>query len=247
MQESSAEDIELIELSLVNNDLVFLDGFHAVKHAMIFGAEMLLLLCANYAKLKELSGGLGADLTGRILSNTRSVRWRQIERIVPGRAHWTGLWGVATRPSYSEQDAVNSEGPIVLLENPENPGNTGACIRVAAAGNAGAVIVIGGQDLWSPSIVRAAAGLHFAIPVIKVEHVYDLGRPLVAIDPNATERDLGNIPDRAVLAFGNERTGISTAIDQLAIKKISFPMREGVSSLNLAVAVGIALYSLHNS
>ena len=133
------------------------------------------------------------------------------------------------------------------MENPENPGNTGACIRVAAASNAGAVVVIGGQDLWSPSIVRAAAGLHFAIPVVQIEHAHNLDRPIVAIDPKATDRDVINLPDRAVFAFGNERTGISTAIDQLATRKISLPMREGVTSLNLAVAVGITLYSLKGS
>jgi len=48
-------------------------------------------------------------------------------------------------------------------------GNVGACVRVAAAAGAAAVLTTGENDPWFPDAVRGAAGLHFALPVAAVE------------------------------------------------------------------------------
>ena len=51
------------------------------------------------------------------------------------------------------------------------------------------------------------------------------------------------MPERAILAFGTERHGLSDAILCRADLRLGIPMREGVSSLNLATAVAAVLYS----
>ena len=48
-------------------------------------------------------------------------------------------------------------------------GNMGACVRVAAAADAAAVLTTGSNDPWHPEALRGAAGLHFALPVARVE------------------------------------------------------------------------------
>jgi RNA methyltransferase, TrmH family len=132
--------------------------------------------------------------------------------------------------------------PVVLLEQPKNMGNIGACIRVSAAAGAAAVLTTGENDPWFPDAVRGAAGLHFALPVASVEELPGSDRPLLAIDPEGEELHPGGLPDRAVLAFGTERHGISDGLLERADARVAIPMREGVSSLNLATSVAIALY-----
>jgi RNA methyltransferase, TrmH family len=46
-----------------------------------------------------------------------------------------------------------------------------------------------------------------------------------------------------VLAFGTERHGLSPTTRQAAALRVRIPMREGVSSLNLATAVAVVLYA----
>ena len=50
-------------------------------------------------------------------------------------------------------------------------------------------------------------------------------------------------PERAILAFGGERAGLSSELMAAAERRVSIPMAAGVSSLNLATAVAVVLYS----
>ena len=51
-----------------------------------------------------------------------------------------------------------------------------------------------------------------------------------------------HIPDRALLAFGTERQGLSKELLGVADHRVSIPMENGVSSLNLATSVAVILY-----
>jgi TrmH family RNA methyltransferase len=121
-------------------------------------------------------------------------------------------------------------------------GNIGACVRVSAAAGAAAVLTTGENDPWYPDAVRGAAGLQFALPVASIETLPANDRPLLAIDPEGEDLRPGLLPERAVLAFGTERHGISSELLERADSRVAIPMREGVSSLNLATSVAIALY-----
>ena len=123
-------------------------------------------------------------------------------------------------------------------------GNIGACIRVAAAAGAAALIATGENDPWHPDAVRGAAGLQFALPVARVETLPPSDRPLLAIDPEGEELAPERLPERAILAFGTERHGLSGEVFERADARVSIPMREGVSSLNLATSVAIVLFAM---
>jgi tRNA G18 (ribose-2'-O)-methylase SpoU len=51
------------------------------------------------------------------------------------------------------------------------------------------------------------------------------------------------LPASAVLAFGTERYGVSDELLALADARVSIPMRDGVSSLNLATSVAAVLFA----
>jgi len=68
-------------------------------------------------------------------------------------------------------------------------------------------------------------------------------RPLLAIDPDGDPLRPSELPERAVLAFGSERRGLSNELLARADARVRIPMREGVSSLNLATSVAAVLFA----
>src|SRR4051812_2151255 len=218
--------------------LVVLEGFHAVKHAVRFGAELLGAWTADAAELAALAARLAPDVS----IDPVVVALDELAAVVP-RAQ---VVAVARRPRQPDPDgilALDGAAPVVLLEEPRHLGNLGACVRVAAAAGAAGVLSTGVQDPWHPDALRGSAGLHFALPVARTRVVRTGDRPLIALDPEGDVLRAGLIPPRALLAFGTERDGLSEALLARADARVALPMRPGVSSLNLATAVSAVLYS----
>jgi RNA methyltransferase, TrmH family len=114
-------------------------------------------------------------------------------------------------------------------------------VRVAAAAGAAGMLTTGERDPWDPAALRGSAGLHFALPVGRADPAALGARPLVVLDPAGDP--LRPLPAGALLAFGSEREGVSAELAARADLRARIPMRAGVSSLNLATAVAVALYS----
>jgi TrmH family RNA methyltransferase len=228
-----------------NENLVVLQGFHALKHALRFGAVVEMVACADPSELERLARGLAPDLTERIEALAVVLPAEAFKRLGPYVPH-TGVVGIARRVSIDPLALLSAEGqaPLVLLEDPRNFGNLGAVIRVAAAVEAAGVLTTGRQDPWDPVAVRGSAGLHFALPVARVECLPQSDRPLLALDPDGEELRPEAVPARALLAFGTERGGLSEELLERADARLRLPMRAGVSSLNLATSVAAVLYSL---
>jgi RNA methyltransferase, TrmH family len=228
--------------------LTVLEGFHALKHALRFGAEVEIAVGVDVGGLEDLAAALAPDLAGRFAGIVEPVDAEALAGLVP-QAPRTGVVAIARRKR-ADLDAVladRREAPIVLLEQPRNMGNLGACVRVAAAADAAALLTIGENDPWHPDAVRGAAGLHYALPAVAaVERAPSgvEGRPLLALDPEGEEIDPASLPPRAVLAFGTERHGLSDELLAVADGRVALPMREGVSSLNLATSVAAVLYAV---
>lgn len=219
--------------------LVVLEGFHAWKHAVRFGAEILAAATPDRAALSALAGRLAPDLQGR-LAALGEVPTEVFGRLAPAPPP-TGMIALARRPRAALPMA--GAAPLVLLEAPGDLGNIGAVVRVAAAAAAAGVVTTGGHDPWHPAAVRGAAGLHFALPVVRRAGLPEGGRPLVALDPAGEPLTGCRLPPSAVLAFGTERDGLSEGLLARADRRVAIPMRAGVSSLNLATAVAVALYA----
>jgi RNA methyltransferase, TrmH family len=228
-------------------DLTVLEGFHALKHALRFGAEIEEAVSVDPGELERLAADLAPDLVGRIGDGVGEVDADTLAGLVP-LAPRTGVVAIARRKPADLGAALADprEAPVVLLEQPRNMGNLGACVRVGAAADVAALLTIGENDPWHPDAVRGAAGLHYALPAVAaVERApREEGRPLLALDPEGEEIDPATIPPRAILAFGTERHGLSDELLAAADGRIALPMREGVSSLNLATSVAAVLYAI---
>lgn len=221
--------------------IVVLDGLHSVKHAIRFGAELVLLLTSDRAATLTLAGSVAPDLVGRLEAELVPADGSLLARVVRGAAR-PEVVGLARRPAGRPG---HRRAPAVLLDNPRNLGNVGAVVRVAAGFGAAAVLTTGSVDPWHVTVVRASAGLHFAISVEQVkadDTAVCAAGPLIAFDPSGEDLRGIEVPDGAVLAFGSERHGLSANVRDRADRLVGIPMRELVSSYNLATSVAIALY-----
>lgn len=226
-------------------ELVVLQGFHALKHALRFDAQLEIVACMDRGELGGLALRLAPDLATRLEGLTVELPEQAFRRLGPYVPH-TGVVSIAHRVKVDPIELLERAlpGPVVLLEDPRHFGNLGAVIRVAAAVEAAGVLTTGRQDPWDPVAVRGSAGLHYALPVARLESLPQTDRPLIAFDPAGEELRLDSVPQRALLAFGTERDGLSEQLLDRADARLRLPMREGVSSLNLATSVAAVLYSL---
>jgi len=227
--------------------LAVLEGLHALKHALRFGAIVREVVTRDRAELARLAAVLAPDVAERIDAIAVEVDAAVFEELSPLPVG-TGVISLAERPKVEPAAALEAGrgSPVVLLEDPRDLGNMGACVRVAAAAGAAGVLSTGTHDPWHPDALRGAAGLHFALPVARVGELSELaagGRALLAIDPDGEELDPAALDPAAVLAFGTERYGLSDEIGAIAHARLRIPMREGVSSLNLATSVAAVLFA----
>ncbi len=235
--------------------LAILEGFHALKHALRFDAELDVVAAADPEALERMAAELAPDLAGRFRALAgEPVAPELLATLVP-HVPYTKVLALARRPSFDAASLLRGGGaadaPVVLLEDPRDLGNVGAVVRVAAGAGAAGVVTTGMHDPWDRAALRGSAGLHYALPVGRADGFAaaladvpaDLRRPLLALDPEGDVLDPSALPSGAVLAFGTERHGLSDDLLARADARLRLPMRPGVSSLNLATAVAAALFA----
>ena len=209
---------------------VALEGFHGVKHALRFAPDRVQdVRVRSLDAARSLAERLAPDVAEELLSRAT----------VAEVGHHTGVEATATVPEPDASVLTSRTAPLVLLDRPRSPGNAGAVVRVAAAAGCAGVAVTGPLDPWHPTVLRGSAGLHYALPVLRLEAV-DVTGPLVALDADGDPD--ARLPADAVLVVGTERDGVGADLRGRADLVLALPMRPGVSSLNLATAVAAALY-----
>lgn len=158
----------------------------------------------------------------------------------------TGLMAVVDIP---QPMPINKTGLVLALEGIQDPGNIGTILRTAVACGVNQVWLDKKcADIWSPKVLRAGMGAHFAINCVwginLVEALEDFQGKIfaTALDETSTPLYHVNLSGDTLLIFGNEGGGISPTIRQQANEKIAIPMQRGIESLNVATAVAVCLY-----
>ncbi|HET9379245.1 MAG TPA: TrmH family RNA methyltransferase [Streptomyces sp.] len=223
---------------------VLLDGFHALKHAVRFGAEVPVAVTADRSAALALAADLAPDVLAVLDGLLAEVPEATYRALVP-RPHPTAVAALAVRPSRATNLATLAHAPraapVVVLDQPRNLGNAGAVIRLAAGFGATGVVTTGTLDPWHSTVVRGGAGLHFATAVERLSVPELPPGPVVALDPEGDDIRGVKLPDDALLAFGSERSGLSADLRARADHLVALPMRPQISSYNLATSVAMTL------
>ena len=144
-------------------------------------------------------------------------------------------------------------GPLLILENVQDPGNIGTLFRTAEAAGAGGIILSEDcADPYSPKVLRATMGAVFRLPflvtadlpetvqALKARGVRIYAAHLKGEDLYGEER----FPEKTVFLLGNEGNGLSETLSALADARIRIPMEGRTESLNVAVAGALLLYEV---
>ena len=126
--------------------LAVLEGFHPLKHAIRFGAQLIEVVSLNVQELSALGEHFAPDIAFDFDKHVSVVPEDVFEQLAPIPPP-TGVIAIAERPTVSLIDLLNSPtpAPVVLLENPRNLLNIGAAVRVSAAAGC-----CGSHNHWSP-------------------------------------------------------------------------------------------------
>lgn len=226
-------------------DSVLLDGFHALKHALRFGADVRAAATSDRAAALALAADLAPDLAAELDARLTELPAAALRELVP-RPHPTGVAALAGRRSRTANlDALARaprQAPVVVLDQPRNLGNVGAVVRLAAGFGVTGVVTTGDLDPWHPNAVRSGAGLHYATAVERASADRLPPGPLVVLDPEGADIRAAELPDDALIVFGSERHGVGEELRRRADALVALPMRPQVSSYNLATSVGMTLY-----
>jgi TrmH family RNA methyltransferase len=145
---------------------------------------------------------------------------------------------------------------LVVLADLQDPGNTGAIWRTAAATGMG-LLVCGdrGADPYAPKSIRAAAGAPFVLPAQRrpldeayLEELRELGYQLVgAAGEGKVRYDVTHWEDPVALLIGQEGPGLPDSWLDLCQETVRIPMASGVESLNASVSASLLLLELARS
>jgi 23S rRNA (guanosine2251-2'-O)-methyltransferase len=142
---------------------------------------------------------------------------------------------------------------LVVLDHIEDPFNFGAILRSCAAFGIDAVIYPKyRQSSINAGVIKASSGAVYHVPLVSVSNIAQCmqrldksGYWLYGTDVNkgvSLPKFKPNPP--FALVIGNEKKGISKAIDKFLHDRINIPMDGKIDSLNVSVASGILLYQL---
>ena len=159
-----------------------------------------------------------------------------------------GMLAVVSAP---REPAGPDDAFCLLLEAVQDPGNVGSMLRSAAA--AGVKLVCLSRDCafaWSPKVLRAGMGAHFALAIRE-----DVDLPAWSRDYRARGGEVvATVPDRGddlyratlkrplAIVIGNEGAGLSAALVAQASVRVRIPMPGRAQSINAAAAAAVVLF-----
>jgi tRNA G18 (ribose-2'-O)-methylase SpoU len=168
-----------------------------------------------------------------------------------------GCLAIAERPPIStlSDGMLASARRVLALEGVNNPDNIGGLFRSAAA--FGVDLVVLGPGCGDPlyrKAIRTSMAAALQVPFVDagtwpdaVTRLRSHGLHVIALTPAPDARALSECPRaqrRIALLAGAEGAGLTTAAMEVADERVRIPISGDVDSLNVAVAVSIALHAL---
>jgi len=231
--------------------LCAVEGLRHIGAALEANAEIAFLLWAP----ERLDSPFGRELVTTAQARGIPVLTTSAHLLdgVSGREHSQGMIAVVQRPSFSLESLNPHQHPwLVAVHQPQSPGNIGALLRTMDAVDASALLLLdGGVDPCAPEAIRASMGALFWLPVVSTSGDEFLpwarqqGYHLYGSSAHGTAdyRAVGYTKPLTLL-LGNERHGLLPLYREACEAVVSLPMEGHGSSLNLAVAAGVLLYTI---
>lgn len=216
-----------------------LDGVHLVEaYEAAFGSVETLIVAES-----ALAGGEVADFVNdREAVVLADALMRDLGLVDTP----SGLLALVNTPSANV--AVNRKNDAILIDGVQDPGNVGTLLRTAAASGIGqALLSPGCASAWSPKVLRAGQGAHFAVAIHEDADLADFmanyqGTTAVTTLERATSLYEASWDGPVAWVFGAEGLGVRPELLAAAQLRIRIPMPGAVESLNVAAAAAVCLF-----
>lgn len=147
-----------------------------------------------------------------------------------------------------DEAGVQAGQAAVILDRLQDAGNVGSILRSAAAFGFRQVIALKGTAaLWSPKVLRAGMGAHFALHLsegVAPDVLESLKVPLLVTSSHQGELlHQARLPWPCAWVLGHEGQGVTPELMARAALSVRIAQPGGEESLNVAAAAAICLHA----
>lgn len=163
-----------------------------------------------------------------------------------------GVMAIVRQQHYRLEDMLKQTAPLFLvLESIQDPGNLGTMVRMAeGVGAAGIIMNQSTVDIYNPKVVRSTMGSIFRVPFVYTDDLPETVLQLKAAGVLVYAAHLRgqqyyfeqDYTAASAIMIGNEASGLSDELANLAHTYIKIPMGGQVESLNAAMSATILMY-----
>lgn len=240
----------------MNQDSYWVTGIHAVSEVIRRRSEAIQRLLIKSGRDDQRLNEL------RELAQSSNMQWEEVDDEALAAVAEDTHQGVAAllnqqKSLFSEKSLLSyldtlSHPPLLLiLDGVTDPHNLGACLRTADAAGVDAVVIPKDKSVGlNATVSRVASG---AAETVNLAVVTNLARCLQALkdrnvwiagtddqaDTSLFEQDLTG---PLALVMGSEGAGMRRLTKEKCDFLVSIPMAGELSSLNVSVATGVALF-----
>lgn len=233
-------------------------GFHAIEAVLDKSPERVIEVFVLKGRNDERLNHVITALRRSGIS-VQFMNKKALDDKAKGEQHQGIMARVKPAPQLSESDLadiVASKGRdvfILVLDGVTDPHNLGACLRSADAAGVDAVIVTKDKSAGlSPTTIKVACGAAETVPLIQVTNLARTLRQLqddgVWITGTAGETDKllfdMDFTGPTAIVMGAEGVGMRRLTREHCDNLVKIPMQGSVTSLNVSVATGIALFEV---
>lgn len=195
-------------------------------------------------RLKEKTGQLSVTTT------------REME-LISETVSFQGVLAVLKQKQFSVETMLHKNlapSTIVAFDGVSDPGNLGTMIRTCDwFGVNGILIGTNSVELFNPKVVRSTMGGVFHLPIATgvdllstISKAKGMGYRVYVTDAKGeTHFDRVQYQNKSIFVFGNEAWGVSDQVKELADVRLSIRKYGAAESLNVSVACGVVLSTIH--
>jgi TrmH family RNA methyltransferase len=217
------------------------DGIHLVTTCLARGVRVAQLLASESGLRHPEIAALLRDASGIECLLLRDGLFREISGVLTP----TGVAAVIEIPAAPEGEIA---GDALLLDAVQDAGNVGAILRTAAAAGVRNVLLGPGcAGAWTPRVLRAGQGAHFALAIREQADlagtvVTGQATAIATVAHGGTDLYAADLGGPIYWLVGNEGAGLSASLAAAATLRVTIPLADGAESLNVAAAAAICLF-----
>ena len=210
------------------------------------------------------TGDLNRHESGKVLLEKLRRKTSRVEQItvremnsIADTVTAQGVVAVVRQKTVSVDQLLETKtahSTLVAFDGVADPGNLGSMIRTCDwFGVNGVLLGKNCVELYNPKVLRGTMGGVFHLPIADevdllstISRSRELGYRVYVTDAaGETHFDRALFANKAIIVFGNEAWGVSDQVKRLADVRVAIRRYGAAESLNVGVACGIILSTLH--